>query len=1036
MTLMTLLILLVCVGAIVLAATWLVASRGNNPGRTRTQNIERADKADSRRFPYRYADQHLFVHGDTVWTGVRFNPVTDEYLSHDELLAMVDQSTRALQSISGDEPIPFQTRVTYRPVTAADWAEDAINACWDPTPNHKRYLRGQADYLTASETARPEAYLLVQVGKVGRGAQRVSDTITGTADEQFDPDEVARWDALATEVHAKLRFMGTVPMTRDDLLWLIRKPLSGHYTPTPVEFGKTRPWGAGEFALALDFTADNYRHGLLVHHINDDANMGPLGASMESHMCVLLASEWPERMEFRRSTAWMRFIANLGAQAEINYRGVIVPQHKFLERAEKINGDLTDEARDMDKVGAVADRATLMNRAAAQTLVDDIKSARIPGIDAQIMLALSASTEEALADLVRQVQNVCSNHLDVKFVRPRHAQWRLLESFLPGTPPTLSGSPRVQMQEAEVFGVGLPNAGTEVGDNPETSRTGETLGYRGDFIGGAGDVPAHYSMPVGVDRNSGGGVAIIGASGSGKTSLSLMKFFQESEAGARCVALDPKVDFAQFCYYIAYGPQVNHADFPAAAADGTLGTPGSPFQPINQRFWDDTDIIDVLKSGSGVFDPWRVTGDLAEGEALAQTMVEMFLGPSDWTMCRTPFGAALRDVRHEYEAACITAQEEGKNLTDVPLPTLWRVVDKVNERFEQAKSDPSAGYSDKQGLEGAAVALERLRSAPYARLAFSPTPSGLGALRKRRTVFTLRGMQTPKAGSKPEQWSNTQRMAATIMYVLTRVTADMLDVRQERNPVTGKMGLRPKIQFIDEAYAVTGTDVGRDAVRTALAQGRAYRTITVLIDQQAARLAQIEQDSGDEATGNQFHTVFVFKQKTLKEASGAVPLLGREDNKDAVARALLPVSSGGVMDTGVCLMRDVDGRVATVTIDLVYRELLAATDTNPSTRPVKQSVPLSDDVNQWFFISPEDRAAALAAAAAAEEPLPDEDVETTAEPLNGPADEPRPDVSDESAASDDSATDPVEEPTDVSDETPTDDTTGPSDEDAHAEVRA
>ena len=959
MTLFILILILLAIAAVILGGAYAYTRRGNlGTGKGRGQTIERADRTDSRRFPYRYADGHLFVHGNTVWTGVRFTPVTDEYLSHDELLAMVSQSSRVLKSIAGDEPLPFQVRVTYRPVTASEWATQAANSVWDPTPNYVRTTRRIAEYLTLSETARPETYLLVQIGTVS-GARR-SDALTGIADEQFDPDEVARWDALATEVHEKLSLMGTTPMTRDDLLWLIRKPLSGHYTPRPVEFGQGRPWGAGEFALAVDFNADNYRNGLLIHHVNDDEANGPLGQQMDSHTAVLLASEWPDSIEFSRRSAWMRFIANLGAQVEINYRGTMVPPHKFLERAEKINGDLTDEANDMAKAGVMPDRQTMLNREAAVTLVEDAKKERMPGVDAQIMLMVSAHSAEALSDVVRQVQNLCRNHIDVTFVRPANAQWRLFESFLPGAAPALAGLPHVQMQEAEVFGVGLPSAGSEVGDNPQQDRSGYTIGWRGDYIGKAGEVPAHYSIPVGLARNEGGGVAIIGASGGGKSSLALLKFHLESEAGTRCVALDPKVDFAQMCYYLSFGPQVNHPGFAAAAADGTLGTLGSPFQPVNRAYWDDTDIIDVLKSKDGVFDAWQISPDVASGEALAQTMLEMFVGEKDWELCRNPVNKALRAVVRDYEERCALARDTGAPVEDVPLPTLWGVVEHVNEAARAIMDDPSAQYADRSNLETAAAVLDALRRRPYSRLAVAQNPAGLGSFTKRRTIFTLRGMETPKTPDA-NAWTPTQRMAATIMYVLTRITSEMLDVKAERNPVTGRMALRPKALFVDEAYAVTGTETGRMAVRASLAQGRSYNTATVLIDQQAKRLAQIEQDS-DDATGNQFHSVFVFKQKTSSEGKAAAPLLGRESNVEAVVQALKPIGEGGVIETGVCLFRDVDSRVATLNVDLVFREMLAATDTNPTTRAIKQSVPVSDNVDDWSFISDTDRAEAISAA--------------------------------------------------------------------------
>lgn len=924
-----------------------------------SQTISKRPRDDSRRLDYRYADRHIFVRGKDVFTGVRLVAETDEYASHEELLTKVRAASDALESLVGGTTLPFQVRVTHRPITAEEWAEDAIAHCWDPTPNCKRHLRGTAEYLALSDTARPEAYLIVQIGTASAPATKHSATLVGVADEQFDPDEVARWEALAADVHQKLSTLDVVPMRRDDLLWLIRKPLSGHFAPQPVVSAPSRPWGAGEFALATAFDATNYRNGLVIHRDNDDLAYGPLGQEMDSHTCVLIATDWPKQMPFRRQTAWMRYIGNIsGAQVEINYRGVLLPYKEFRKKADKILDDLSDEERDRKRgiassrdphaEAAPPDRETQQHMEEASRLVGDIREHRFPGVDAQITLLLSAYTAEALNALVREVQTKCSDALDITFERPKTAQWRLMEAFLPGTPPAVATMPRVQMQEASTFGVGLANAGAEVGDNTEVAVSGKTLGWRGHYIGKSSEVPTHYSTPVGPSRNKGGGVAIIGASGGGKSSLALLKFHQESEAGTECVALDPKVDFAQFVYYICFGPQVNHPDFRSEAAAGLLGTPESQFTVINQRYWDDTEIIDVMKGKDGTFDPWQITGDLAAGESLAQTMLEEFVGPKDWGECRLPVRHALGAARRDYEARRAEAQKNGTPIEDVPLPTLWNIVDRVIDNADEVATDESAQFRDRQEAQLAAEVLQALRRLPASRLAFSPTPVKEKRARKRRTIYTLRGMETPPPAKAPEHWSQPERLCATIMYILTRQIAGMLEVKEVPNPVTGKIGMPPTALFIDEAYAVTSLDSGRAVVMTALAQARAYAMTIVLIDQQAKRLAKIEEDS-DEATGNQFHSVFVFQQSTMDEARRAVPLLGRESNTEAVARAVLPVNSGGMMRTGVCVMRDVDARVATVNVDLVYREVRAASDTNPATRAESQSAPISPNVDDWSF---------------------------------------------------------------------------------------
>lgn len=939
----------------------------------------KAVRSERKRLPYRYADQSLFVHKDSVWTGVRLTPITDEYLSETDLDNQVIRSTQALAELAldGDEAVQVQTRLTYRPVTAQEWAAQLLDAVWDPTPNFRKYVKRIAEFLTWRGAARPETYMFIRVGHVGSEAvitasDEITARITGTADENLSPHVVARWANSAIEVQEKLRPLGAVPISREDLLWVIRKTLHGHLTPGPAEFAVTRPWGPGDFELLLPFRAENRsKHHIKIYQVNETDPTEEIGAEVTSYVTCLAAAEWPDQMAFRQDTAWLRYISNLPGHVEVSYRLRLMPPKMFKGVAQKIVNNLKDEARDMARVDRDIDETLAEQYAEASDLLRVIETEKLPGTEAQIMLMLSAPSIEELEELRRSVTNQVKADLNITLVRPPGYQWRMFESFLPGQQDELVVAPYRRLQEVETFGIALPNAGTEVGDNPQPDSTGKrVLGWRGSYIGMSGKVPVHFDLNVGPARNSGGGCAVIGASGGGKSSFALLKFYQESEAGTRCVALDPKVDFAAFCYYMAFGSQVNDADFDAEAAAGTLGTAGSKFQPTNQTFWADTQIIDVLKSGDGVLDPWQVARTIEEGELLAEAMLEMFLGKKQYERFETHIIEALQAVKIQYESAYNKAVSAGSTpeqaRATVPAPTLWAVVEHIRAKHETTREIYEQGgkgvtHDALTHVETAAVLLTQLRSLPYARLAFSQTPASLGTLRRRRTVFTLRGIETPPKHLGPEQWSKPQRLAATILYVMVRLSGQMLEVAAEPNPRTGRRALRPKALFVDEAYMVTSTEAGSALLQQGLAQGRSYNVATMLIDQLASRLAQIEDSNTTEVTGNQFSSAFAFLQKTPSEANAALPLLARPGNRK-VAKALQHRDVGGRLETGMCLMRDADNRVATLEVDPVFAEILAASDTNPTTRPLRQSIDPPVDVDDWTYLTDEDIAAAVEAA--------------------------------------------------------------------------
>lgn len=948
----------------------------HSDGQAKTKKRKaREPDAERLRLGYRYADNDLFVHDRSVWTGVRLKQSTDEHLSEVELHGLVEKAAAALKHLARDgSGMEIHVRATWRPITAEDWAEQKIANCWNPTRNHITYTHRIASILEADGSARPEVYLFIKIDDASKHVTKRASTVTGVADEQFPAEVVGKWAAKATEVRDRLRGLGVEHINRDDVLWVIRKSLHGHLTPPPVTYAARRPWGSGEFRLAVDFHGYNRKTHTEIDTINEDEKIADYGVPLRSYVTVLAAAEWPQEQTFRQDKAWLRTLMQNrhGIRPEVSYRARILPSTEFQDVAKKVSGDLEEEVGDQERTRGFVDPLLDGMADQASNLVTDIRRESIPGIESQIMVAISADSIEEMERHRRYIENLGTQELDITFVRPRRFQWRMFHSLLPGAP--FAGgvlAPYVRLQEAEVFGVGLPTAGLQVGDAPTQDRSGRVRGWIGDYIGTTSGVPVHYSLGVGPQRDAGGGCAILGASGSGKSTLALLKFWQESEAGVRCSVLDPKVDFAKFSYYLSFGSQVNDPHFESEAMAGTLGKRGSKFTPINKEYWDETQIIDVLKSDDGVLDAWQIAGEVRGGEMLAETMFSMFLGRTDWETCRTDILSALQYVVTEYDEAITEAIEKGSTpkqaQAEVPLPTMWAVVEHIKEqhremeRAREQEHEPIS-YEALKASKNVVMQVDRLTRSQYSRLAFAKDPQALASLRKRRTIFTLRGIETPpKEKPNPDDWSPPQRRAATILYATTRLQSELLDVRQERNPVTGELGMQPKALFVDEAYVITSVPEGRDLLKQTLAQGRSYGLTTVIIDQQAARLAAIEVEGSQDGSGNQFHSVFGFMQKTRGEGKAMLPMLGREDNT-GLAEALMHEGQGGLLDTGLCVFRDVDMRAATVDIDIVFAELLQASDTNPGTRPQRQSIDPPADVNDWRMLDEDTRDEALDAA--------------------------------------------------------------------------
>lgn len=937
-----------------------------SPKKTKGSNSDgasdRTSREETRRLPYRYADDRLFVFDNSVWTGVRLLPITDEQLSEAELRDQVVAANIAVQELAtGDKPVPAMVRVTHRPITTGQWAEKKIVAAWDPTEMYNKITYRHAALLEAQQTTRPEVYILVKIATVtprGEAAinRALDEQISGVHAESIGRDQIKVWHRDVDNLLARLNTLACSPMTRDDLLWLIRKPMHGHLMPGVVDYLPSRPWGDGQFQLVANLQGENKsKTHLVLRQTVDDPYAPPemQGTTQTSYTTFLVAASWPSREKFNLDRAWIRWMAQRPEQIEVCVRTNLIPPREFRDDAKDMRDDLKEEIADMRKSGREPDSNMLEQRQRTEELVVDLDNRPFPGLQSQIILQLSADSLEEMEQLQRDVRQMIKTDLDRQFVRPPRYQWRALQAMLPGDAP--SGltvvAPFVRLHESEVIAIGLPNTGSEVGDNPQPGRDGELLGFVGDYIGTTRDgVPTHFSTHVGPERQSGGGVGTVGASGGGKSTLALLKFFMESESGVRTVAIDPKVDFGKFVLYISFGPQVNEPGFDDELDRGILGKPeeGSKFTPVNPRFWADSQIIDIARSEDGILEIFQLARTVSEGFLLAQTVFEMFLGRADYGLCRHPLSVAINNAKRTHDEAVAEARRTNQDPAGVPRPSMWAIVNDVIRQADHAKSH-DANYETTKNLETAAAILETLRGAPYARLVFAENPRNIGALDRRRTIFTTRGMNLPK-DPNPDNWNGEHRLTTTIMYLVTRMASQMLEVAQEPNPVTGKPGLRPKLMFVDEAYAISALPAGRQMLLTSLAQGRSYFFVVWMIDQQAARFAQIEEEGAVEASGNQFHTIFAYLQKTKREARNVLPLLGREDNARTADALRHENEPGGNMRTGVNMMRDVDSRVATVEVDLVFTEFLAATDTNPKTRPIRQSAPISPDPDDWSFM--------------------------------------------------------------------------------------
>ncbi|MBM4569185.1 hypothetical protein GS489_01360 [Rhodococcus hoagii] len=968
---MTIIFMLVVAAAVISGGVAVYVRR-----QTATANKVPVKRADRQRLGVRYAEDGLFLIGDGMWTGVVLPGASDDFTSNAQQEHAFDRSAdfyRHLLAYAEAEQgrvasIVCHELVRYQPVDTSRWENELDKAVWDPSDLFQTLISDKVAPHISEAAPEPRRILMIRLGtfkgpSMADPISLVLNSADHVAEEHFRASDLEPFREAAATLHARLSMGGAEPISRADLVWLIRKPLYGGFQPpTERDYTATRPWRAGFFDQVVDFEGRNLSDAVEVVEPNCEG-----GEPRTSYITTLVVADSPAVMPFDYHRAWGRVLRTLPHEVEVSWRFKLMSSESWKKLAKKRIGLIKDEADDRVKAGKVDDAKFAEVFDAATNLEDDLDLNPSPAMIGQLRLSVSAPTRKELA---RAVQDVKAALGEVELQQPLNIQHALLREQLPGDPDpvhvgrvnlcddTLGVDIGTRWTDIETLALARLDSSPSVGDSVEVHRNGQVLGWRGPAIGYCMENGAvvHFDPHVQVARNHGAGIGIIGASGGGKSSLALMLFFWMSESGTQVVAADPKNDIERFCYYLAFGPQVTDPEFAKDASRGVLGTPDSRFQPVNQEFWDQTDIIDLFGGPHGMLGAWALTDTYEDGEALARAQLELLVPDRE---DRDKLEPGFQKLKETYRKAAAAGETFQPSLSELAA-TLGEEIELYKSAADESNDDWSSRLQAKRELVRMQALQARMENAarnPYSRLLFgrSDTSTAFRSIRKRRTVITLFRFTPPDPAKEPSQWSEAERdAAAAIFTALHRINDFFGDVKESVSPHTKRRGRRPRALFIDEAYIVTAIEAGRDLIARGLRQGRSLNFVIVFISQQAKDIATIEKAMTEaaEADQNQFSTVFVFMQKGSAEASAALELL--RDTSDAddaerreLARRLLPFTKGGDLGNGVCVMRDVDNRVSVLQVDQMFVELANASQTNATLSSEAQSTPVSDKGADW-----------------------------------------------------------------------------------------
>lgn len=806
------------------------------------------------RLSVRYLDNDFLLTPLDAWTYVRLPLLSYEFQSYATREAFVDQISLALSTLvtSNTDPVEVHLRVTHRPLNANEWADrlDARTHGQNPTPGWGKFLDDMANHVEDENFRVKEVYLGVRLG-----------------DRKPSTSKADLLDPVKLLTSALERISGV----EDDVV-------------SDQELSEWR-------SKARD-----------IHRSLAGSYLRGVPASSEEVAWLISHPFWPEMTQPEPTAS----IVEAWGPGEVRslVEGVISHQRRWLE-IQQVNPStggvetgyvatlavsrfpdtlhFPDQEPWMHFASALPfpiDFSTRMSLVPSNTVKKDIgrkladakdQAQHIAEAGTNVPLKIREQLEVATVleytiDKDRMPWAYARHRLMVTGTSPEHLTSRVktvMESYrelgmdvvwpsgdqLDLMRESLPGErvrSRSYYQRQELAVIG---GGMPTASSEVGDNTLGTGGWSGPYLGRTTSrvvTPVFFSPHVAMSRNFPPGVAITGAPGGGKSYLAFTLAHQMAMQGVWTIYIDPKAD---------------------AKPMGQLPGLGSPR------------VFDLRDGNDGMLDPFSMGENRAESTLLALETLRLLLGGT---------------VSEEREEALLNAVEQ---VSLRPNASLTMVVDVLLNNQESA------------GSRNLGAVLRTIRDLPFARLCFAPT----GGTRLRPedglTVVTLLGLDLPNAQMKSEDYSYENRLAVSVMYLLTRY-ARRLMLSMDKS--------HPKAIAIDEAWAITSTPQGAKLIPEIARMGRSHNTALVLVSQNAGDLMA-------ESVTNSISTKFAFRSSIPQEIEDVLELMGLEQDQ-GFGTAVRDLRNGE------CLMQDVDGRVARVQIDAWNQELFDTFNTNPETR--------------------------------------------------------------------------------------------------------
>jgi len=767
-------------------------------------------------------------------------------------------------------------RRTTRPFPADEWARTVDRhtprplAQVDGAPSWSDHLVAAQRHLLSVNHAEGQTYLGVTFARRSLGDSLIERI--GRAFGRGVPDgerrKLARMVEQFDEVLGSFGMRGR-QVTPREMEWLLYRSVALCMAPPAT----LSPVGGGHWErgdlLALTEQIERYRtpYGSTVKLVNRMTGE-------ERHVAVLSVGrmeplEIPERHE-----PWMHFHERLPWPMELSSRiDILGPTDSFRNLEHRLR---MIRSQQLDYAEHGIDAPPELERLAKRALhIGDEMTTGLPVESARAhgwhRIAVGGRSREECLERARRLIQLYSRELRISLQHPKNQDW-LAREFIPGEPVANTGY--LRRMPVQLLAAALPQAASTVGD-----RRGDLIGRTAGTCRRPVFLDLHFPMEV---RERSGLAVFVAEPGGGKSTLLGALGYLAARRGVQVTLLDPSGPLARLCAMPELRPYSRVLNL-TGSEQGTLAPYSLIPTPLRSEF-------PVGAVGDREFEI-AVSNARAERRMLVQDICMMLVPPqvAREASTATLFRHAVRQV----------PAEETSTLDDVVACL--------------------QGLDDDEGRELANLLLDTAEM-PLALLFFGSPPPGLLGPDAALTVITMAGLRLPDLKIEREYWSAEEALALPMLH-----TAHRLAVRRCYG---GTMGSR-KLVGLDEAHFMEGWRSGRSFLVRLARDSRKWNLAALVASQNPRDILGLD-------VQNLVSTVFVGRiAEDAEIASEALRLLRVpvNDGYEATLASLSQADASSATRLGFreFVMRDVDGRVQKVRVDVSYVEgLLDYLDTTPA----------------------------------------------------------------------------------------------------------